>query len=210
MPTEIQAIDFGVKFVEASFALRIDSTLDCATKEQLKRLLTTYFSAFGMTDLETDLEMIISLPESYEVFLKLAEILLSVERRIDAAHDPTLHLGSYFFVSSAITLVDISFLSLVQQGFDRNALESVYPFLERAMELSSSAGIVPPNITRTVYLHDDIESVQACFKKWMLSLRTYACRSSTRQKKSRLVLRGVLKGIPYFGPAIEALIFGKD
>jgi len=210
MPKKLQAIDFGVKFVEGAFACRPESPLDKTAKEHLKLQLTTYANVFGIKNFDTDLQTIISCTPSYDIFLrKLAYILLSIERRIYAAHDPQQRLDAYFFISSSITLVEVSFESLryARQGFDRSTLEVIYPFLERAIKLSNEIGIKPPNITKYAFMNDDIQDIQKSLKSWMAIMRKRASRSTN---KWRLVFRGLLKGIPYIGPAIDALIFGKD
>ncbi|HID99654.1 MAG TPA: hypothetical protein EYP59_05115 [Thiotrichaceae bacterium] len=105
MPTKLQAIDFGVKFVEGVFACRTESPLDSMAKERQKLLLTTYANVFHIENFDTDLQTIISYPPSYDFILKLAEILLSVEKRMAVVHNPKQCLDSYFFISSAITLL---------------------------------------------------------------------------------------------------------
>lgn len=104
---------------------------------------------------------------------------------------------------------DVAFDSLIQQRFDRSVLEVNYPFLKRAIELSNGIGVKPPNITKHAYLNDDIQTIQESLKSWLAALRKRASQSTNDGSKCRLVFRGLLKGIPYIGPALDALIFGK-
>ena len=79
------------------------------------------------------------------------------------------------------------------------------PFLNSAQRSSRRLGKTP-DINITNIKNSDLNSLQTSLKVWLENLRQYSNKTGAKYNKPILVLRGVIKGIPYVGPAIDALI----
>ncbi len=229
MNKKMHKIAFGQKFVRELLLLRqlrhdIETeTSDKISESEREYLLLKWEEGKVFPSHHTQINMLKMLRTSPESLSDLVDELYSIKKEIDIEEDfnrmrtdvparleKASGLGSYFFISAVITLLDLSILAVKVGEVDKGLLKKLYPLVESAKRFSKELKLRPPNTTVYALMHHNIEIIQDSLRRWTSLLTQSAVREPSCENRPKLVFRGLLKGIPYVGPAVDALIFGKE
>jgi hypothetical protein len=229
MNKKMYNIAFGERFVRELLLLRqlrrdIETkTSDEISENEREYLLLKLEEGKVFPGHHTQINILRMLQISPDSLSELAHELQSIKGQIDLHEDSdgklsdvrsrsaeASNLGSYFFISAVIALSDLSILSVKEGEVDKELLKKLYPLVESAKRFSKELRLRPPNITEQALMHGNIEAIQDSLRRWRSSLTRSAVREPSCENRPKLVFRGLLRGIPYFGPAVDALVFGRE
>lgn len=175
MITKIQAINFGNTVVEAVLACRPESPLDHIKKDIEKQKLKSYFELFNVPILFSKVDTLINIKPS-DLFLSLVDFIQEIRRLITVNDQNNQKIADYFFLSSSLAFIDITFDS-IKQGYDKEGLLNLcYPFILKAIDISINLKIKVPVLFRNKekYLKKNIDILKQQMKIWLNELNKIA------------------------------------
>lgn len=228
MNKRMHNIDQGKGFIQVLLLRQVRHDIEAKTSDEIseslrENLLSKWEEGNIFPDHDTQIKLLKRLHASPESLFDLINELHSIKERIDFEEniatlqphapvrlDKASNSGSYFFITAVIALLDLYIQTVKEEKADKAFLKTLYPLIESAKRFSKELRIKPPNITESTLMHHNIETTQHSLQRWTSLLIQSAIRQPICENRPKLVFRGLLKGIPYVGHAIDALIFGKE
>ena len=183
--------------------LKLEEGKLTASSETKRHLFDDLTSEAGIANLEKELEDIRGKLD-IKINLRKSKSAPSVAETFELT-------GPYFYIAAVIALFNFVITETTDQNTMVQYLKRLRPLFERASEYSKGIEVKAPRIYKK-RLDDssNVESMKESLALWFSSLKQRALCYQTEDGRFRLVIRGLLRGIPYFGNAIDALLFGKQ
>jgi|GEM_PF-4018506 hypothetical protein len=126
---------------------------------------------------ETPNELITSICDSPEQRNALKNRLHAIKIQINLDNKADKEkIGSYFFISAVISLINLAIPVLEKKEGSSNLLETLYPFVSDAVTLSSKIKCRVPKMPRDVFINMNSDELKKNMEDWQSNLEKAATR----------------------------------
>jgi len=215
-------IEFASAIVTTVIGCQTSGGLDKATINKRIQILGMLGKEFGVPGLQERIPLLLNAANGEELSTSLFKLVNSIERELVDIDSSGQNIGSYFFVSAEIELESVWLDYQLNRTVKEREVLVDAPFARRARYLSTQIGIEPPEVALCDLSDNELIFAKEMLRTWKNVLIAHAkakdaLRSSSgvpgqsvsREGRAKLVIRGLIRGIPYVGDALDALFFGK-
>ena len=121
-----------------------------------------------------------------------------------------LGIGSFSYISSIIYIIKLAFAEIEEDSDKLEIIAKLHPLIKESFQMSKKLKIKSPKLKQNEIEASNLQNIQSGFQMWWMNLKSSASMEKEKDIKIKLIFRGLIRGIPYIGHAIDALIFGKQ